>query len=1016
MQFKRTFVSPKIKGDPLIHKKRIDMKKHSLVLMLVFASVATLMAQRTITGTVVDETGDALIGAAILIKGTNTGTITDLDGSYSLTVPDGDQILIFSYTGYSTEEIPVGVSNIIDVRLQTSATLLNEIVVTGYSEVERKKLIASVAVVDEEKINNLPLPDANQVLQGQAPGVFVTAPSGQPGAQQDIRIRGTGSITAGRGPLYVIDGIIMDQGDFTTNTNTNDILSNLNPNDIANITVLKDAAATALYGSRGANGVVLITTKRGKAGKTNITLKGQFGTILPNTGNFEMMNAEEAWGYEREMLANSGFTPEEIEDARPASMLDNTTDWVDAAFRNGRTTNLEAQASGGNEKTRFFLSGGYFQQDGTLIESDFSRLSLRSNIDHTASDVIDFSLNLNGSYTNNLNAVAGNRFALPLLGAFVNTPLQGAYNPETGELYTGLENDWAIFTNDNFLYSQPLNPVRNRNFRLISKGTVGINILDNLRFTQAANIDFITIRESLFFDPSTNDGVDENGRVTEAYNEATTLTSQSLLKYYQTFGTNHNFDALVGFEYQKANRTNFETSGRGLASGKLKTLNSTASPDFATGFNTAYSFVSVLGQINYDFSERYFLTASIRSDGSSRFGANNRWATFWSIGASWFLTEEAWFNSSFINTLRLRASYGTSGNADIGNFVWQELYSFGAAYAGNPGSTPTQIANPDLTWEKNNNFNLGLDFGFWNNRLGGTIEVYRREAYDLLLDVPVSSTSGFTTATQNIGRLENQGLELTLFGAPVRSDATGGFNWNIDMNFSMNRNKIVELPGGEDILNGNQIYREGEPIRSLFMEVYAGVDPQTGTPRWETEEGETTGTYSQADRQIVGNAEPNWMAGTTNTFTFKGFGLSAFLYTVQGHDIYNNSRRFIESDGQRYGWNHIRSALDHWKQPGDVSSRPQPLVGGNNNANARSTRYVEDASFWRLRNVTLSYNFPRSFMDNIGLQNIMIYVQGQNLWTATDYSGFDPEMDENGEEFFRYPVGKAITFGLDVTF
>jgi TonB-linked SusC/RagA family outer membrane protein len=437
------------------------MKRLSLVLTLLLFSVATLVAQRTITGKVVDDQNEPLIGASILIKGTSTGTVTDIDGSYSISLPAGSNVLIFSYTGYSSKEITVGASNVVDATLDQESTLLSEIVVTGYSEVERKKLVASVAVVDNRAINNVPMPDVNQLIQGRATGVLSSAPSGQPGAQQTIRIRGTGSINAGRGPLYVIDGIIVETGNFTQTTNTNDVLSNLNPNDIENVTILKDAAATALYGSRGSNGVVLINTKRGKAGRSVITVKGQYGVTQPNTGKFELMNADEIWNYERKMLANSGRTPEQIEAARPVSLLNNAFDWVDAAFRTGNTYNLEAQASGGNEKTRFFTSAGYFRQDGILIESDFSRLSLRTNIDHRATDKLDFQVNLNGSYTDNLNAVAGNRFASPLLGAFVNTPLQSATDPVTGKLYTGQETAWTIFTRDNFLYSQPLNPVIN---------------------------------------------------------------------------------------------------------------------------------------------------------------------------------------------------------------------------------------------------------------------------------------------------------------------------------------------------------------------------------------------------------------------------------------------------------------------------------------------------------------------------------------------------------------------------
>ncbi|MEL7124195.1 MAG: SusC/RagA family TonB-linked outer membrane protein, partial [Bacteroidota bacterium] len=424
------------------------MKRLSLVLMLAFASFTALVAQRSISGTVTDENGEGLIGATILVKGTSTGAVTDIDGSFNLSVPEGNDVLVFSYTGYGTREITLGTSNVVDVELNPDAQLLNEVVVTGYSEVQRSKLISSVAVVDQAAIENVPLPDVNQLIQGRAAGVLSTAPSGQPGAVQDIRIRGTGSISAGRGPLYVIDGIIIERGNFTSVTQTNDILSNLNPNDIANVSILKDASATALYGSRGANGVVVITTKRGKSGKTKISANAWYG-ITGSSGatDFRVMTPEEHLAYERTILENSGFDPDQF---RPASLYDNPTDWVDEAFRDGITRNIELSASGGNDKTRFFLSGGFFDQEGILIESNFSRLSLRTNIDHTASDKLSFGLNLNASYTDNLNATAGNRFASPLLGSFTNAPFAAARD-EDGQLFSGLESDWQGTFPDNFL-------------------------------------------------------------------------------------------------------------------------------------------------------------------------------------------------------------------------------------------------------------------------------------------------------------------------------------------------------------------------------------------------------------------------------------------------------------------------------------------------------------------------------------------------------------------------------------
>lgn len=999
------------------------MKKIYLFLfLLMLVGVGSLSAQRTIKGTVTDDSGNPMIGATVLAKGTTAGKVTNLDGAFSLDIPAGADILVVSYTGYLTQEVNIAGLQTIDVVLLESPEVLTELVVTGYSEVESKKLISSVAVVGSNQLENIPMTDVNQLLQGRAAGLYTTANSGQPGAGQAVRIRGTGSINAGRGPLYVVDGIIIEQGDFFTLASTGDyngpdVLSQINPNDIESVSVLKDASATAVYGSRGSNGVIVIKTKRGKIGRTEINVNAQTGITVPNFGNFELMNAQETWDYERAILANSGRTPDQIDATRPASMLDNTTDWLDAAFNNGKTSTVELQARGGNEKTRFFASAGYFDQQGTLYLSDYNRLSLRSNIDHYASDRLSFELNVNGSYSQSNNAVNGNRFQSPLLMSMATTPLQGAINPATGTYYTGLEDDWGGVFGDNFLYSLPLNPVDVNTFRLITKIGATYKLLDNLAFTQSANIDFINVDELDYDDPTTNDGFNNRGDLANSFNQNKALTSQSKLRYFTNFGADHSFDAIAVFEYQNIKNQGFNAGGSGFASGKLRTLNSAAEPSFVGGSKTEYAFVSYLGQANYSFKDRYMLTASLRRDGSSRFGANNRWANFWSAGASWRLSDEAFLRSvDFFNNLRLRASYGTSGNADIGNFDSQELYSFGATYLNEPGSNPSQIGNPDLTWEKSKSMNFGLDFAILNSRIGGSLEYYHRRSEDLLLNVPVSSTSGFTTATQNLGKVQNSGVEAVLNLVPVRSASPDGFNWELNFNISFNRNKILELPGGEDILNGTQIYREGNPIRSFYLREWAGVNPDDGTPLWLLEDGTTTGTYNQAFRFLQKNAEPNYIAGLNNTFSFKGIGLTTFFYTAQGQSLYNQTRSFLESDGSRFGWGQMRSNLDYWKNPGDNAVRPQPKIGGNKTANGTSTRYLEDASYIRLRNVVLSYNLPSAWTRRAKIQGLKIYLQGQNLWTKTDYTGMDPEADEDGAEFFRYPVGKSYTAGINFTF
>jgi TonB-linked SusC/RagA family outer membrane protein len=990
------------------------------VLLLLTASLVLVVSafaqERTVSGKVTSgEDGTIMPGVNVVLKGTTIGTVTDAEGNYKLNVPASGGILIFSFIGAKTTETEIGSRNVVDLVLQSDATELSELVVTGYSDISQKKLVSSVASVNGEAIQNVPMPDINQIIQGRATGVFSTSPSGQPGAAQRIRVRGTGSISAGRDPLYVIDGVIIQNGDITQQAETTDILANINPNDIENITVLKDASASALYGARAANGVILITTKRGKSGSSSITARAQYGVTLKNTGNFKFLSGREIWEYDRLVLANSGNSEAAIDALRPSSMLDSTFNWVDAAFRQGKTQNYEIQAQGGDDKTRYFVSGSYFEQDGILIESGFKRYSLRTNVDQKVNDKIDLSMNLNVSYTQGLNAVAGNRFASPLLGAFATTPLQNPINPNTGQLFTGREDNYIGFTGDNFLYSAPLNPVTNNNLRTIAKLAVGYNILDNVRLSQTIAADVTGVREKAFFDPTTNDGFDDNGSITESYSDQFSYTSQTKLSGNWLFADVHSVDALGVFELQRVAQSNFGTTGIGLASGKLQTLNSTATPQSVFGSDTDFSFLSYLGQVNYGYNDKYYASVSFRRDGSSRFGADVRYANFASIGASWRIIDEGFMSGvTFLSDLKLRASYGSTGNSELANFGSLGLYGFNAAYNGNPGSTPTQIANPLLSWETSYTTNLALDFGLFDNRIKGSVDVYDRTSENLLQNVPVSSTSGFTTAAQNLGKIQNRGLEFQITTDNLNSKDV---RWTTDFNITLNRNKILELNNGEDIPNGSQLLREGEHIRSWYLQKWAGVNPANGTPLWYRADGTLTGTYAQAGRFLVGNPEPRYLGGLNNTVSYKGFSLNAFFYFAVGHEVYNQSRAFIESDGARFGfsvWD--KAATDFWTEPGDIASRPQPRVGGNNASNSASTRYLENGSYLRLRNVVLSYNIPSSIVSKAGFKNARVYAQGQNLLTITEYTGFDPEMDESGNEFFRYPVGKSYTFGVELTF
>ncbi len=997
------------------------MKKYIPLLILILLTGPYVWAQVTVTGTVSEsETGNALEGATVRVKGTTIGMLTDDEGGYTLDVPPYGEVLIFSFVGRVIQEVPINGRTTINVALAPDDVSLEEVVVLGYTQQSRSRAISSVAIVGEEKIENVPLPDINQIIQGQAPGVLSTGGSGQPGAAQSIRIRGTGSLNAGRGPLYVIDGIIVETGDFVA-TGTNDILSNINPNDIQSVNILKDATAVSLYGARGANGVVVINTKRGSEGDTKFQIRLQSGFTAPNLGDFEMMDAQQMLQYDREVLRAGGFSEAEIDEVRPTSLANVNTDWVDLAFRNGVQNMLEFSASGGSAKTKFFVSGNYFLQEGILIESDFERFSVRTNLDHQANEKIDFSLNINISYTDQNNALDGAFFASPLQGALSNAPFTRHKDPATGELLVGRipQDDpdvlnFESFVRDNFVRTIPLNSRFNNNLRMLGSFSIGYNILKNLRIQQKIAVDLVNVEEKSYTDPTTPDGLRFNGVATEVFTPSNTITSQTLLTGNFTLGDVHAFDGVAGFEYQFNDTERFFAQGQGFADGRLRNLSSSSLPLNVGGTGSQYSFVSYFGQLNYNLNNKYYMTASIRRDASSRFGVNNRWGTFYSVGGSWRLSEEPFFQDiDFLSNLKLRASFGTSGNAEIGNFNSLELYSFGSSYDGQPGSGPTQVPNPDLTWERNESLNIGLDFGLFNDRMGGTVEVYERVSKDMLLNRPLSATSGFTASLQNLGKLKNQGIEATI-NAQVLS--RNDFLWSVDFNISFNRNEILELADTTEIPNGIQIWRVGEPIRAWYLRQWAGVNPADGTPLWADGEGGVTGDWNAAPEQLIGNAEPNFLGGFTNNISYKNLSVSAFFYFTQGQEVYDGTRFFLDSDGTNFGENRPTFAIDRWREPGDIAERPEAKFGGNNLANNNSTRYLFDGSYVRLRNLVVSYTFPISLTQSLKLRSIRIYAQGQNIWTYTDYPGWDPELSEVGTEFYRYPTGKSYTMGLDVGF
>jgi len=1010
------------------------MRKALLLLLGSLVLAFQLYAQdRVISGRVSDATGNPLANASVLVKGSSIGTTTKADGSFSLTVPASTKTLIVTSVGMAQEEVDIRGKDVINVSLKAGDNNLQEVVVTGYTTTARTKSTVAASVVGAKDIQNTPITNVNDILQGKATGLTVMSTSGQPGASSNIRIRGVGSISAGASPIYVIDGIIVERGQFVAGviSQNNDILSNMNPNDIESVTVLKDAAALALYGARGGNGVIVITTKKGKSGASKINFVAQYGVTKPSVGKWGMMDANQVYNYEKDMLKLNGYSQTFIDGYMPTSLLDKTFNWVDAALVDGNIQSYDLSISGGNEKTKQFLSMGYYDQEGTVFNSGFKRMTVNLNVDHQVNNRLKIGAGINTSFSNGLNADGGSYFSSPILATLTNSPLWLYPYKDDGSLYIGYEDEFSKgsgnnITGDNWLYSSPLNYSKQRQFRALGKLNGELKLTNWMSLKQNLAMDVIYAREKVFFDPTTGNGINaadpaKSGEIIESLNNPFTFTSQtSLSGTLKLKDDRHELSYLALMEYQRFNSTNITADGIGIVDGGLQVLNVTGTPNAVSGGESEYAFLSYLGQANYTFNNKYSASASIRRDGSSRFGSDNRYALFYSVGGSWKLIDESFMqNQKVFSDLRLRASYGTSGVADFGNYVAQQLYAFGQTYDGAPGSAPSTPGNPQLTWEKNKQTDIGLEWAVLQNRLRGTFDVYRRISSELLQNVPVSRTTGFTSAQRNVGELENKGFEVSLSSVNVKSRS---FNWTTDLNVSYNKNEVLTLYNHQDIAGGTLgRTREGQPLSSWFLPVWAGVDPANGDPLWYLADGKTTtNSYAIAsrteNRQFVGSSLPKFVFGLNNNISYANFNLAFFFYAITGSKIYDQNMSFIDSDGLRYGWNYYKNAdQNYWTTAGQQADRPKPVIGGNKNSSSASTRWIESNDYIRLRNVTLSYNLPKNLIERAKLTNARFFVTGVNLITITNYKGVDPETSLTGNDVFKYPVNKSVTVGLDIS-
>jgi TonB-linked SusC/RagA family outer membrane protein len=1000
------------------------MKRSLLTVFLLFAAVC-IYAQQTIRGTVKDETGEPLIGATLMVVGTTVGTVTDVDGNFTLSPPANSKTLLVTYTGFSNKEIPLTNATVYEIALAESSSLLDEVVVIGYGSTSKRFLTDNVAKLSADDIGRVPVSNFQSTFAGKAAGVRVTQVNGKVEAGIVVRVRGAASISAGSDPLYVLDGVpLVNDNESTNGAPVNPLLS-LSPSEIESIDILKDASSAAIYGARGANGVVLITTKRGKIGKARMSLNISHGTSTP-TNVVEWLNAEEYVELITEASDNAiglglGFPSPGFVEGRLDRYSNGTdwrnaevdTDWTDQVFRDGSQTDVNFSVSGGDQKTIYYFGGAYNDTKGIINGNGLDRKSARTNIKHNFNAKITAGLNLGFSSTSIDRVANDNSFVTPLQ-AIAQAPISPA-RLENGDPFVN-----TVYPN--FLLQQDFGSYVTKLRRLTGKAYAEYRFLPSLKFNTDFGYDMSYQTEEQFSGSrtpfnSTNGTAFNSNAIQENYVWANYVT------FDRTFGALHNLNVVAGTEFTEATRQFNSVTGTEFPSDDFQTINSAAEITAGSGNLTAYNFMSFFARAQYVFNERYFVKASIRRDGSSRFGSNRRYGTFPAASAGWIVSQENFLNNNpTLSFLKLRVSYGQLGNSEIGNFPSLFLFQ-GVSYNQRPGIQPTQPGNNDLTWETSTQLDLGVEFGLFDNRISGEIDYYNKDTEGLLFSVPLPGSSGATSINRNIGLLNNQGVEIILNADIISSK---GLTWNTSMNVSRNVNEIQSLPNEDsDIISGQNINRVGQQVSAFYMPEYAGVDPANGDALYFiNSEGDdartTTNSIGEANRIVAGNPFPDWTAGLTNTITYKAVSLSFTFQGEWGASIYNGGGRFQSANADWFD-NQTVDQLNRWQNPGDITMVPQARLGDGNGV-GNSTRWLERADFIRLRNLTLSYDLPSSVLEKVGLDKTQFYLAGVNLLTFTDFTGYDPEARadsgslSNGQSFYSAPAAKTISFGININF
>lgn len=1009
-----------------------------LALGMLFMSMHVL-AQRTVTGTVTDSTGLGLPGVSVRVQGTNEGTTTNSNGNFSFSVPSSANSLVISSIGFATQTVAIPASGAVNVTLRAAAGSLNEVVITGFSRQRRSEYSGAGTKVQAQQINTIPMGSIDQILQGRSPGLLVTAGSGQPGSSARVQIRGAGSITGGSTPLYVIDGVPVEAGVFQS----------INPNDIESIDVLRDASATALYGNRGSAGVIVVTTKRGRAGQTVFSYSGQAGITEPGEQRFNMMNSADllqfqemlgmqlnnnlpGWRFSPKNPANAGLTP--AQQAQNAKSLDSlrgiNTNWADVFQRQGQFQSHDLNFSGGAGRTRFFTSVGLYDEEGIGLRSDMNRLSFRSNIDHQTSR-LTAGINAYAGLTrrNFIESENGIALANPFAAAYLALPYHQLFNPDgsvaVGPGKVGPNAYDRLFTTTNKNNQIKGNLALNANYLVTTHinigGLVGLDFRETIGERQINPESFVARNSGFPIGPRAA-GQPAGGSFGESRSTYFNYITRGNVGYKNSYGL-HTMDVQGYVEYTRERDRTFSYTGYGINTALIGT------PAGITPGNTTNQWIPAVGggrtqsalfaailTGKYTFNQKYVVNLSVRRDGSSQLPEENRWNTFWSAGATWNVLRENFATGwSKINDLRVRGSVGTSAsttNFPLGNFGY--LTTFGPVnYVGagsTPGTVPANAGNADANWEKVRTINFGIDWGAFSNRLTGSLDLYDKRTIDNLITQRLPLETGFRTLVRNTATIQNRGVELQLNGDVVR---TRDFTWNIGGNLAYNKNEVVDLGQAREFEQGTELVKEGLPLGSHYIVKWAGVDAATGAPLYFTKDGKVTNVYSDDDRVAeFGTYNAPWIGGFNTGVKYRGFALDAFFTFQEGFSRFNNQDFFqLNHAFALQGFNLRREMLTMWEQPGDVTDIQSPLY-----QRQFVSKDIQDASYLRFRNVNLSYTFGNNVVNSLRiLSGLKVFVQAQNLYTWTNWTGFDPE-DNNNIAGYEYPSPRTITFGLNVNF